>query len=156
MAPATLNRHDQEPSRERRKTSEDIDEASAQSMDASDPPSFSPTTAGAGRSRRSTGASQPTREQRTREKAYQLWIEEGRPDGRDEAHWQMAEELVAIEDNQRFATKPNPMADGSGEAARGELVEPIEAVESLGDLPGKTDQGERPDYPKRRTRRKTH
>ncbi len=29
-------------------------------------------------------------EDRIRERAYRLWIEEGRPDGRDLAHWQRA------------------------------------------------------------------
>lgn len=95
-------------------------------------------------------------EQRIRDHAYRIWIEEGRPSGREEAHWDMARELVAIEDNQRDATKPNPVATDGEEATHPEPVEPIEAVESLGDLPGRTDQAERPDYPKpkaKRTRR---
>jgi hypothetical protein len=92
-------------------------------------------------------------EQRIREHAYRIWLEEGRPSGREEAHWDMARELVAIEDNQRDATKPNPVATEGEEAIHPEPVEPIEAVESLGDLPGRTDQGERQAYPKRRARR---
>jgi Protein of unknown function (DUF2934) len=35
------------------------------------------------------------KEQRIRERAYQIWLDEGRPDGRDKEHWQQA--LVQIE-----------------------------------------------------------
>ena len=37
-------------------------------------------------------------EERIRAKAYQIWLEEGCPNGRDEVHWEMARQLVAIED----------------------------------------------------------
>src|SRR5882757_6497044 len=89
-------------------------------------------------------------DQRIRAHAHRIWLEEGRPDGRAEAHWEMARELVAIEDNQRDATRPNPVATEGEAAVHSEPVEPIEAVESLGDVPGITDQGERQAYPKRR------
>lgn len=77
-------------------------------------------------------------EQRIREHAHRIWLEEGCPSGRKDVHWDMARELVAIEGKE--AIHPEP-------------VEPIEAVESLGDLPGRTDQAERPDYPQRKGRR---
>jgi ABC-type glutathione transport system ATPase component len=38
------------------------------------------------------------REQRIRERAYQIWLHVGRPEGRDKIHWDMAAELVAIDD----------------------------------------------------------
>jgi Protein of unknown function (DUF2934) len=38
-------------------------------------------------------------EQRIRTRAYRIWEEEGRPEGRAEVHWDMARELVAVEDN---------------------------------------------------------
>jgi len=38
-------------------------------------------------------------ERRIRERAYRIWQEQGCPEGRDEAHWHMARQLVAIEDN---------------------------------------------------------
>ena len=39
-----------------------------------------------------TGASpDPTRERRIRERAFQIWLEEGKPDGRDHEHWRRAE-----------------------------------------------------------------
>ncbi|MGZ8321568.1 MAG: DUF2934 domain-containing protein [Rhodoplanes sp.] len=38
-------------------------------------------------------------ERRVRERAYRIWEEEGRPDGRADTHWEMARELVAIEES---------------------------------------------------------
>ncbi len=91
-------------------------------------------------------------DRRIRDHAHRLWLEEGRPEGRAEAHWEMARELVAIEDNQRAATKRNPAAT-QGRNLRGtEPVEPIEAVENQGEFPTLTDQGEKQPYPKRRQR----
>ena len=94
-----------------------VDEASIESMDASDPPSFNPSTIGrsddhrAGtadfsrspRSIESTRTSQTTtdaksREQLVREKSYLIWLSEGRPSGRDKAHWYLAEQLMAADD----------------------------------------------------------
>ncbi|MBS7539579.1 DUF2934 domain-containing protein [Ancylobacter lacus] len=74
------------------------------------------------------------REQRIREKAYHLWVAEGYPHGRHERHWELASELVAIEDSQRDTLLP------IGEA--GEPVEPVEALENAGEFPTTTDQGE--------------
>jgi hypothetical protein len=44
--------------------------------------------------------------ERVRRRAYQIWLEEGRPEGREAAHWEMARELVAIEDSQTSTTRP--------------------------------------------------
>jgi hypothetical protein len=41
------------------------------------------------------------REQRIRTKAFYIWLEEGCPEGRAQAHWDMATELVAIEKTSR-------------------------------------------------------
>lgn len=38
-------------------------------------------------------------EERVRAVAYSLWLSEGRPDGRAEAHWLKASELVNAEAN---------------------------------------------------------
>jgi len=40
-------------------------------------------------------------EQRIRERAYQISLGEGGPEGRELDHWKMATELVAIDDGQR-------------------------------------------------------
>jgi hypothetical protein len=75
-------------------------------------------------------------EQRIREKAFHLWIEEGQPDGRAEDNWSLAKELIAIEDGQMATTRPV-----SREKA-GEPVEEADILENLGEFPTMTDQGE--------------
>ncbi len=85
------------------------------------------------------------REQRIRERAYRLWEQEGRPEGREAIHWDQATELVAIEDNQRLAREPVVPSTGMGPT--GEPIEPIEAVENMGEFPTMTDQGEEQTYP---------
>lgn len=42
-------------------------------------------------------------EQRVRERAYNIWLEEGRPEGRDEVHWEMAKKIVATEHDKPVA-----------------------------------------------------
>lgn len=90
-------------------------------------------------------------EQRIRERAYQLWEQEGRPEGRADVHWDEATELVAIEENMRFATHPVPEPDSFGPS--GEPIEPLVAVENQGEFPTITDQGEEQSYPTRKRRR---
>jgi hypothetical protein len=85
-------------------------------------------------------------DERVRQRAYRLWVEEGCPEGRSDVHWEKARELVAIEENQKLTTKPVPRE----EDAQGEPVEPIEAVENAGEFPTLTDQGEEQAVPKRR------
>ena len=85
-------------------------------------------------------------DERVRQRAYRLWVEEGCPEGRSDIHWDKARELVAIEDNQKLTTKPVPRDD----EASGEPVEPIGAVENAGEFPTLTDQGEGVAAPKRR------
>lgn len=81
-------------------------------------------------------------ERRVAERAHRIWEREGRPDGRSAEHWDMAREEIAIEDNQRDTLRPNPSHGPDDTAERAEPVEPTLSVESLGDLPGLTDQGE--------------
>ena len=38
-------------------------------------------------------------EERVRQRAYQIWLEEGRPDGRDKEHWERAK--AEIEQHQQ-------------------------------------------------------
>ena len=88
------------------------------------------------------------RDRRIRERAYRLWQEEGCPEGRADVHWDMATELVAIEDNHKVATEPVHPPHGRGPT--GEPIEPIEAVENAGEFPTMTDQGEERTFPQRR------
>ena len=62
--------------------------------------------------------------ERIRRRAYQIWLEEGRPEGRETVHWDMASELVAIEDSQTMATKPVRRKLGDLAVAAGGQVYP--------------------------------
>ena len=89
-------------------------------------------------------------EERVKRRAYRLWQEEGCPEGRADVHWEKARELVAIEENLDLTLKPIP--DPGSIGPYGEPVEPIEAVENMGETPTLTDQGEEQTYPKRQAR----
>jgi hypothetical protein len=47
---------------------------------------------------RGAPATGDNREELIRTKAYYIWLDEGCPEGRADAHWQMATELVATEE----------------------------------------------------------
>ena len=87
------------------------------------------------------------REQRIRERAYRIWLDDGRPQGRADIHWDMASELVAIEDNQHLVRKPIERETGP----TGEPIEPTIAVENAGEFPAMTDQGDEFSVPRRRS-----
>jgi hypothetical protein len=71
-------------------------------------------------------------EKRIRERAYQIWNDEGRPDGRAEEHWEKARMIVSVEESLptmlKPVTEPRP--------------EPKEAFENQCEFPTLTDQGE--------------
>ena len=82
-------------------------------------------------------------QQRVRKRAHEIWVREGKPDGRAEDHWNLAREEVSEAEGIEDTLKPIE--------PEGPSAEPLLAVESLGDLPGRlSDQGERLDYPVRR------
>jgi hypothetical protein len=87
-------------------------------------------------------------EKRVRERAYKLWQEEGRPEGRADVHWEKACELVAIEDNLDLTLKPLPRPDDFG--PHGEPVEPIQPALNAGETPTLVDQGEEQTIPQPR------
>jgi hypothetical protein len=39
-------------------------------------------------------------EERIRERAFHIWIQEGRPEGRDKEHWELAKAQIAAEERQ--------------------------------------------------------
>lgn len=88
------------------------------------------------------------RDARVRERAYRMWLEEGRPEGRADTHWDMASELVAIEESQRDTLKPNPTEEYANNPTT-EQIEPLEVVKNAGEFPTLTDQGEEATYPDR-------
>ncbi|SDR37955.1 Protein of unknown function [Rhizobiales bacterium GAS191] len=81
-------------------------------------------------------------ESRIREKAYKLWVAEGCPEGRDRDHWELARELIAIEDSQRSTLKPVRRESS-------ELVEPRDVFDNQADTPGLTEQGDAEPGPSR-------
>lgn len=81
-------------------------------------------------------------EQRVRERAYRIWQEQGCPEGQAEAHWELASELVAIEENHRLAMIPVDR-DPEDSSIAGERAEPAgPAAAAAGELPTLTDEGE--------------
>lgn len=88
----------------------------------------------------------PAREHRVRERAYQLWEADGKPHGRDVEYWQRARELVAMEESAGSGLLPNPQSHP--EAVREAGVEEAEIQENLGEFPDRlADQGEVPPTP---------
>ena len=71
-----------------------------------------------------------TDEKRIREFAYQIWESEGKPEGEEVRHWEMARKLAEAE---ALAPKKSPKADGSKAAT----VKP--AVKADGKLNGQAD-----------------
>jgi hypothetical protein len=90
-------------------------------------------------------------EQRIRTRAYRIWEEEGRPEGRAEVHWDMARELVAVEDNFEDTLKPAPSLGADDRSG-----EPIEEAlaDTGGELPTMTDQDEQTYPPSREAAKK--
>jgi hypothetical protein len=71
-------------------------------------------------------------QQRIRERAYQIWLEEGRPEGRAEEHWRLAEFAIAEQDGLQSTLIPPAAPE----------PEPIEAVLNQAEFPTLVDQGE--------------
>ncbi len=86
-------------------------------------------------------------EERIRARAKHIWEREGKPEGRAEAHWEMAREEIAIEDNQSLSLKPNPAAEGKQFADASDEAEPVTAAEEAFSDSGPSAQGEQTPYP---------
>ncbi|MCQ8781467.1 DUF2934 domain-containing protein [Mangrovibrevibacter kandeliae] len=74
-------------------------------------------------------------EARIRQKAYELWEAEGRPEGRQEEHWAEAKEIVALRDS--FDTTLRPLDQTIDEPDEPEFI-----AEEQGDMPGLDDNGD--------------
>ena len=82
-------------------------------------------------------------ERRIRQKAHQIWEDEGRPEGRSREHWEKARVLVAIEDD-RSSLVP----------VREPPVEEASIQDNLGEFPtALTDEGDRRQTPSREAER---
>lgn len=94
------------------------------------------------------------REERIARRAYAIWEREGRPEGRDREHWDLAAEEIAIEDNLGATLTPVQESIDSQPSPGGEPVEPVEEnVENQADMPGLSDQDRNIGIPRRRGRR---
>jgi hypothetical protein len=87
-------------------------------------------------------------DERVRARACKIWEEEGCPEGRSEIHWEMARELVAIEDNYRATLQP--VSPEGAEARGGEPVEEAAVAANAAEVPTIVDQGEQK-YPPARS-----
>lgn len=80
-------------------------------------------------------------EERIRHRAHQIWLDEGKPEGQAERHWQAARHLVAVETENDATLVPL-------DRSLREPSEPLFTAEAHGDLPGAlTDQGEDQQFP---------
>jgi hypothetical protein len=70
-------------------------------------------------------------EQRIRARAYSLWIEEAQPQGKAEAHLELARIANALEDAKPQMQRP----------IAGPTAEPVDAWGNQGEFPTLTDQG---------------
>lgn len=81
-------------------------------------------------------------ETRIREKAHELWVAAGSPDGQAERNWAEAKEIIALHDS--FRSTLRPVSETLDEPA-----EPAIAFQNQADKPGLTDQGEEQAGPSR-------
>jgi hypothetical protein len=100
-------------------------------------------------------ATNPDREQRVRERAYQLWEADGKPHGRDVEYWERARALVGMEESAGNDVPPNPQTSPGSPRKTG--VEQAEIQEKPGEFPDRlAGQGvvKTAPGPKRRARAK--
>ncbi|MGU3496414.1 DUF2934 domain-containing protein [Xanthobacteraceae bacterium A53D] len=85
----------------------------------------------------------PDRDEKIRQIAHRIWMEEGQPEGRADIHWDMATELLAQQEG--YADTLQPVTPDAGEPE-----EPAALQDNLGEFPTLTDQGEQ-SHPRRRS-----
>ncbi len=96
----------------------------------------------------------PSREQRIRERAYHMWEADGRPSGHDLEYWERASELVGMSESQGAGQTANPISLGVDPTAPTN-VEEASIQENLGEFPDRlADQGDRKQTPSRSNRKK--
>jgi hypothetical protein len=91
----------------------------------------------------------PARDERIRERAYELWQADGGPHGNDLEYWERARELVGMEDSQATGQLPVPSIDDPS-VIMGQPVEEASIQSNLGEFPDRlSDQGEHAQTPSR-------
>lgn len=91
-------------------------------------------------------------DQRIKRRAYEIWEREGRPQGREQDHWKLASEEIAIEDNLKQTLVPNPSGGNDDTADRPEPVEPLLSVETQTEGVAPAGQEDPQPAPAKRTR----
>lgn len=80
----------------------------------------------------------PSYEDRVRERAYELWVEEGRPEGHDQEHWRRARDEIEAEDAD-LARNPGI---GSSIGRQGDAPGPLDGESTFeGDVMNDTTPG---------------
>jgi hypothetical protein len=136
-----------------RSSEDSLDKALAEIFPASDPVSMANPSTG-------TKATAPDRapsrdedlDRRIRARAEKIWREAGSPANGAESFHDEARTLIAIEDDPKAGTLPNPLSRPDTIGPEGEPIEEISVVENMGEFPTLTDQGEQT-YPPRRPRK---
>ncbi len=84
----------------------------------------------------------PEHEQRIRDRAYFLRLQEGQPQGQDNSYWERARELDAL--HMPVGLEPNPMIAHPDGPPAIDIVDEAALQENLGEFPDRVaDQGER-------------
>jgi len=94
---------------------------------------------------------QSDRHERISERAYQIWVAEGRPHGRHDEHWQRAEREIAEEELRVAAA----MADRAVGTASGARRRPSAAGPKKAAAPARGKSPATPAAPARRATRRT-
>ncbi len=76
-----------------------------------------------------------SRDEQIRIQAHALWEQEGKPEGRAEAHWDMAREILAQKDG--YLDTTTPVAEAVEAPAEEAAIQ-----DNLGSFPTLTDQDE--------------
>ncbi len=93
----------------------------------------------------------PDRENLIRERAYRLWEEDGRPEGRDLEFWERARELIGMEESAGAGLLDNPARHPNTLTGFPPGVEEAEIQENYGEIPGRLrDEGDREETPEPR------
>jgi len=72
------------------------------------------------------------REERIRRKAWDLWVLDGMPEGKELEHWYKAEDIVRTEDFDAFLANPNPASEALADCDR---LNPDPAARPVRQLP---------------------
>ena len=133
---------------------DELEKALEDSFPASDPISLSnPSTGTKAEAPAPIASPAEALDGRIHARAEKLWRAAGSPPSGEAQFLDEARTLIAIEDNPRAGTLPNPMTHPDNIGPEGEPIESPLAVENEGEFPTLTDQGDQV-YPPRQPGRR--